>query len=136
MPFGLKHAAQAFQWLIDKVCIGMEFVFIYINNILVASFMNAEHYDHLWQLHACLVEHGLVVNMVKCKFEKPTLEFLGHCIDKHRVSPLPSKVQTVAEFRKPNTVKDLPWYGKVLPPFLSTHGCHTPTSIHSNGDQE
>ena len=28
MPFGLKNAAQAFQWLMDTVCRGLETVFV------------------------------------------------------------------------------------------------------------
>ena len=43
MLFGLKNATQAFQWLMDKVCTGMEFVFIYIDNILMASSMGVEY---------------------------------------------------------------------------------------------
>jgi hypothetical protein len=37
MPFGLKNAAQAFQRLMDIVCQGLDFVFGYIDDILVAS---------------------------------------------------------------------------------------------------
>lgn len=35
MPFGLKNAAQAIQRLMDCVCRGLDFVFIYLNDILV-----------------------------------------------------------------------------------------------------
>ena len=37
MPFGLKNAAQAFQRLMDTVCQGLDFAFVYIDDILVAS---------------------------------------------------------------------------------------------------
>ena len=37
MPFDLCNAAQVFQRLMDRVCHGLEFVFIYIDDILVAS---------------------------------------------------------------------------------------------------
>ena len=69
--------------------------------------MSVDLYNHLWQLFVRLVEHGLVVKMVKYEFEKPTLEFLGHCLDKHGASPLPSKMQAVVEFPAPDTVKGL-----------------------------
>ena len=36
MPFGLKNAAQAFQGLVDIVCQGFDFVFVHIDDILVA----------------------------------------------------------------------------------------------------
>ena len=37
MPFGLKNAGMTFQWYMDQIFNGLDFVFIYIDNILVAS---------------------------------------------------------------------------------------------------
>ena len=37
MPFGLKNSAQAFQRLMDGVLRGLDFVFVYLDDILVAS---------------------------------------------------------------------------------------------------
>ena len=36
-PFGFKNAAQTFQRLMDTVCKGLTFVFVYLNDILVGS---------------------------------------------------------------------------------------------------
>ena len=47
MPFGLKNAAQAFQRLMDLVCAGLDFVFAYLDDILIASQTKAEHKEHL-----------------------------------------------------------------------------------------
>ena len=46
-PFGLKNAAQAFQRLMDSVCQGLSFMFVYLDDILVASRDADEHRDHL-----------------------------------------------------------------------------------------
>ena len=45
MPFGLKNAAQTFQWLMDTVCRGLEsvFVYMYMDDILVASLEEIAH---------------------------------------------------------------------------------------------
>ena len=37
MHFGLKNSAKAFQRLMDTVCRGLSFAFVYIDDILVAS---------------------------------------------------------------------------------------------------
>ena len=37
VPFGLKNAAQVFQHLMDTVCQGLKFAFVYIDDILIAS---------------------------------------------------------------------------------------------------
>jgi len=50
MPFGLKNAAQAFQRLMDTVGRGLDFIFIYLDDILVFSNSKQAHYDHLRQL--------------------------------------------------------------------------------------
>lgn len=50
MPFGLKGAVQTFQWLMDYVLRGMSFLFVYLDDILVASASAEEHWGHLRQL--------------------------------------------------------------------------------------
>ena len=37
MPFGLRNAAQTFQRFINEVVNGLDFLFVYIDDILVAS---------------------------------------------------------------------------------------------------
>ena len=58
MPFGLKNAAQAFQRLMDTVGRGLDFIFIYLDDILVFSNSNQAHYDHLRQLFQRFHQHG------------------------------------------------------------------------------
>ena len=43
MPFGLKNAAQTFQRLMDTVCRNLDAVFVYMDDILVASPGEASH---------------------------------------------------------------------------------------------
>ena len=54
MPFGLKNAAQAFQRLMDTVCQGLEFAFVYIDDILVASKDAVSAASGAWVGHQCL----------------------------------------------------------------------------------
>ena len=107
MPFGLKNAAQAFQRLMDTVCQGLDFIFIYLDDILVASHNGHEHIQHLRILFERLRQHGLVVNVAKCKFGLSEIEFLGHMILRHGAIPLPEKVQAITDSPQPTTVKAL-----------------------------
>lgn len=107
MPFGLKGAAQTFQRLMDSVLRDLSFVFVYLDDILVASASAEEHLSHLRQVFQRLNNHGLIVNPAKCQFGVPVIDFLGHRISSQGAVPLPSKVQAVAEFPRPTSVKSL-----------------------------
>ena len=67
-PFGLKNPAQAFQRLMDTVCNGLGFVFVYLDDILVRSTSAEQHMLHLREVFHRLSSHGLVVNVSKCQF--------------------------------------------------------------------
>ena len=118
MPFGLKNAAQAFQRFMDTVCQGLDFIFVYVDDILVASKDATEHEVHLRQLFQPLQEHGLVINVAKCQFCRTQIYFLGHRITSHGATPLPDKVEAICQFKQPVT-PGVCWYGKLLLPLPS-----------------
>ena len=107
MPFGLKNAAQTFQRLMDTVLRDLPFLFIYLDDILVASSSRAEHLAHLRTLFERLNQHGLIINPAKCQFGQDTIDFLGHRITRDGAVPLPAKVEAVVSFHRPTTVKSL-----------------------------
>ena len=107
MPFGLKNAAQAFQRLMDTVCCGLKTVFVYFNDILVSSPNQALRKLHLRQWFERLRDHGLVINVAKCQFGCPSIDFLGHHITQHGATALTDKVEAIAAFKQPATIKDL-----------------------------
>ena len=47
MPFGMKNSAQAFQRLMDQVFGDLQFAFVYLDHILIASHSEEEHRQHL-----------------------------------------------------------------------------------------
>ena len=107
MSFDLKNSAQTFQRLMDSICQPFDFVFVYLDDILVASFTQAEHKNHLQLLFQRLADFGLVVNVDKCQFGRRRIEFLGHMNDQYGARPLHSKVEAVQAFPYPTTLQDL-----------------------------
>ena len=103
MPFGLKNAAQSFQRLMDSVLRDLPFLFVYLDDILVASTSTSQHLAHLRTLFERLSQHGLIVNPAKCQFGLSTIDFLGHRVTKDGAVPLPSKVEAVTHFPRPLT---------------------------------
>lgn len=107
MPFGLKNAAQTFQRLMDTVCQGLDCVFVYLDDILVASDTPAQHMADLKALFTRLDLNGLVINPTKCVFGVTELSFLGHHITQDGAEPLPDKVAAIQNFGQPRTIKGL-----------------------------
>ena len=90
-----------------RVCRGLDFVIVYLDDILIGSRNEAEHPSYLRQLFERLRMYGLILNPQKCKFGKPKIEFLGHLINKNGAGPLPSKVEAIKQFPQPCPVKGL-----------------------------
>ncbi|UYV77242.1 hypothetical protein LAZ67_15000213 [Cordylochernes scorpioides] len=107
MNFGLKNASQTFQRFMDEVTKGLDFVFVYIDDVLIASKNENDHIQHLHTIFKRLSDHGLTVNISKSVFGKPSLEFPGHIIDNKGIKPLPEKIRIVKDFPQPNSTRQL-----------------------------
>ena len=107
MPFGLKNAGMSFQRLMDRVLSGLPFVFVYIDDILIASPDLPTHLLHLREVLCRLQEAGLVLNVSKCEFAKSSVEFLGHTISSSGSTPLVDKVAAINNYLAPSTVREL-----------------------------
>ena len=106
-PFGLKNAGQDFQRLMDEILGDIPHVFVYIDDILIASETLEEHLKDLRTVFAILEENGLVVNRKKCELGKSRLEFLGHLVDENGIRPSPEKVDAILATKEPTTIKQL-----------------------------
>lgn len=107
MNFGLRNAAQTFQRFMDRVVRGLEFVVVYIDDILVASPDHEHHQRHLRQLFTRLQEHGLKIHPSKCVYGAQEVDFLGHRVSADGITPLPQKVVAIRDFPRPATVRKL-----------------------------
>ena len=107
MPFGLKNAAQTFQRMMDEVTQQLPGVFVYLDDVLVASNSPTQHESHLRQLFEALRRFGLVINRQKCVFGVREMDFLGHRVTSAGIWPLEDKVRAVQQFQTPQSVKSL-----------------------------
>jgi hypothetical protein len=110
MPFGRKNAAQTFQRLMDRLFQHLTFVFVYLDDILIASKTEAEHMVHLKQVLAILQENGLQINPSKCIFAASSLSFLGHHVDASGIAPLQRHIWALMDFPPPSDIKQLQRY--------------------------
>jgi hypothetical protein len=113
MPFGLRSAGQTFQRLMDQVLAGPDYVFVYLDDILIASLDKRTHQQHLRAVLKRLQEAGLVLNAEKCLFGVSAVEFLGHHITAEVAEPLQQQVTAIAEFQRPQDAKGMQRYATV-----------------------
>ena len=107
MPFGLKNAGQTFQRMMDEILSNLDYLFVYMDDVLVASRTMAEHEEHFRELFHRLADHDLVVSPVKCQFGKTQIEFLGHTVMKDGIKPLPEKVAAINTYPAPSTTDEM-----------------------------
>lgn len=107
MPFGLRNASSTFQRFINEVVRGLDFVFAYIDDILVASKNEEEHKTHLKLLFKKLVEFGINIKTSKCVFNSTALDFLSHKVTPDGIFPSTDRTTAITNYPIPSSIKHL-----------------------------
>lgn len=107
MSFGLRNAGQTFQRFIDEVTRGLDFVFPYVDDILVFSRDKCQHEKHLHQLFQRLEQYGVVINCEKCVLGANEVTFLGYSISSTGIKPPAHRVEAIKDFPLPKTAQGL-----------------------------
>ena len=84
--------------------------FVYLDDLLVTSQDHKTHKKHLRILFARLSEYGIIIGPQKCQFGTTELSFLGHHVCAAGISPLPSAVDAIVNFVKPEKQRALRRY--------------------------
>ncbi|GFU97786.1 retrovirus-related Pol polyprotein from transposon opus [Trichonephila clavipes] len=107
MSFGLRNAPSTFQRFITEVLYGLDFVFPYFDDVLVASSTEEEHSEHLKMVFERFQQYGLQINVSKSVMGAAQVEYLGFLITAEGSQPLPEKVQAILSYKLPETIHDL-----------------------------
>ncbi|GFW70616.1 retrovirus-related Pol polyprotein from transposon opus [Trichonephila clavipes] len=107
MSFGLRNAPSTFQRFITEVLYGLDFVFPYLDDVLVASSTEEEHSEHLKMVFERFQQYGLRMNVSKSVMGAAQVEYLGFLITADGSRPLPEKVQAILSYKLPETIHDL-----------------------------
>ena len=112
MPFGLTNAPSVFQRLMQRVLLGLnpeegpDFVYVYIDDVLVFSRTLDDHLEHLGRVIRRIQEAGLKLKPSKCHFLRTEVECLGHMITPQGLKTNPALVSAVKEFPTPRNVRE------------------------------
>ncbi|GFS96653.1 retrovirus-related Pol polyprotein from transposon opus [Trichonephila clavipes] len=95
------------QRFITEVLYGQDFVFPYLDDVLVASSTEEEHSEHLKMVFERFQQYGLRINISKSVLGADQVEYLGFLIPAEGSRPLPEKVQAISNYKLPETIHDL-----------------------------
>jgi RNase H-like domain found in reverse transcriptase/Reverse transcriptase (RNA-dependent DNA polymerase) len=109
MPFGLANAPSTFQAVMNNVFREYldDFAMVYIEEILIFSRTEEDHFRHVKLILARLRQHTLFAKLSKCEFNRASLPFIGHVVGQNGVEMQQSKVQALAAWPRLTTVTEV-----------------------------
>ncbi|KAG0435873.1 Transposon Tf2-6 polyprotein, partial [Dictyocoela muelleri] len=104
IPFGIKTAPRFFQSIISSIFRDLEYVKIFIDDLLISSDTIEEHYNHLKEVIKRLDENNISVNFNKSNFFKEEVIYLGNKISRNGIQADIRRVDSI-KLKMPNTGK-------------------------------
>ncbi|XP_066980073.1 uncharacterized protein [Macrobrachium rosenbergii] len=147
LPFGMTNAPSTFQSMVHEVIRGLEGVYAYLDDIVIASNTWDEHLKTLKELFRRLLKANPVINLAKSSFGKAKVTYLGHVIGSGSILPKDTNVKAITSFPTPSDKKELKtflgmvsYYSKFCPNFAIITSLHALTSskvrFHWNQDHD
>ena len=87
----------------DKMLEGWDYVFLYLDDILVASNTEEEHKIHLEEVFKRLQQHSGVLHLEKCIFFASSVDILGPHVSTQGLRPLGARVAAIKAHCRPST---------------------------------
>ncbi len=107
LAFGLTNAPATFQREMNRILGHLDFVLVYLDDILVLSKDEKQHAQYLRQVLKLLESEKLYAKMSKCSFFQQSVHFLGHVVSADGVHVDPKKIATTADWPRPRNVTEI-----------------------------
>lgn len=108
-PFGLTNAPFTMCRLMDKV-IGFDLephVFVYLDDIVVATKTLAEHFRLLRIVANRLKQANLTISLDKSRFCRKQVNYLGYLLTNDGIAIDNSRIEPILNYARPKCVKDI-----------------------------
>lgn len=105
--FGVNYAPEFFQNLMESILSNCPNTVVFIDDILIWGTSEEDHDDAVRKTLSVLKEHGMLLNMQKCRFKQKEITFLGHKLSEKGVLPTDSKVRSILQCRAPRSKEEL-----------------------------
>ena len=119
---GLSGAVAGFQLFMEKILRGLEDrVRAYIDDFIIFTKDMKTHLETIRILMGRLREHGVYINLKKCQWAVPEVEFLGLLISHEKVDVTEEKRQALRDYETPKDypgVRRFVGFANYLSPFV------------------
>ena len=108
LPMGIASAPDIFQGIMSKLLGDLEYVQVYIDDILITS--NGSFDDHMEKLDEVLrrlANAGFRLNVRKSFFAINEVDYLGYRLTRRGLFPQPKKVEAIQKLTPPTTKRQL-----------------------------
>lgn len=107
MPFGLTCSTSIFQREMENIFKNMDFVSVFVDDIVVSGRTNQEHLENLEKVLEKLREANLTVKKEKCSFFQDEIEYLGYTLTKQGLKKTKEKVKAIVDAPQPSNVTEV-----------------------------
>ena len=99
----------------------LDFAFAYLDDIVIASSSNDEHFGHLRQVFDVLSTNSLVISKSKCVFGVTELDYLGDKVTIKGIQPIPDSMWSIKifQFLKADLLSNASWDWSTTPLYSS-----------------
>ncbi|KAK8934991.1 hypothetical protein KSP39_PZI014260 [Platanthera zijinensis] len=109
MPFGLTNTPSVFMELMNRTFRDFldRFVIVFIDDILVYSQCEEDHFKHLHLVLETLRRNELYAKFSKCEFWLPSVAFLGHIVSGEGIAVDPAKIIAIREWHALSSIAEV-----------------------------
>lgn len=107
---GFKNGTEVFQKNMHSILGHLDFITIYLDDLLMSSSGMQEHLEHLRIIFNTLLANRLRINWDKCVFAKIEINFLGFRVNAHGPKPPQEEVEAILSYPRLKTLWDLKRY--------------------------
>ncbi|KAG6611434.1 Pol Polyprotein [Phytophthora cinnamomi] len=107
LPMGICTAPDEYQASMERILGDLNFVVVYLDDILVFSQNEEEHLEHLRIVFKRLEKYGVSLNGGKCRVLRKDVEYLGYTLSAEGIRPQAKKIQAIQKIAVPRNRKEL-----------------------------
>ena len=107
LPFGMCNSPATFQRVINELTRDLEYVYAYLDDLVVATDDWDTHLQCLYKLFHKLQSYNLTINLSKSSFGKAKVNYLGHLIGSGSVIPKDRNIEAILQYKVPLNRKQL-----------------------------